>query len=250
MRSRIQVVKGRLLQTVMGDPYSNVALEEALFLRFEGTVLRVWENQRSVVIGRAQRAEYETDIGYCRRHDIPIVRRFTGGGAVYNGPGNINWSFFVPALPGSGTDAKGAFRAFAGIVVRALGRCGVEAEFIPPNGIAVGGGKVSGLAAYMSKRGVLCHGTLLVAADLGEVVRVTTPRDERVERKYARSRNVRVANCGVGIGRFVAELAGASGYELEEGRVTQREETTLEALMGKYRSEGWNLGDPFQLDYL
>lgn len=242
-------MKGRLLQTVLGDPYSNVALEEALFLELKQPVLRVWENQRSVVIGRAQRADYETDIAYCRQHALPIVRRFTGGGAVYNGPGNINWSFFMPAEPGSGTDAKGVFRAFAGIVVGALERCGVGGEFNPPNSISTGGGKVSGLAAYMSNRGVLCHGTLLVAADLEEVARVTTPRDEPIQRKYARSKNVSVANCGVGKERFIGELAGVSGYDFEEGELTQREKAELGNLMGKYRSETWNLGDPFRLDY-
>lgn len=242
-------MKGRLLQTVLGDPYSNVALEEALFLELKEPVLRVWENQKSVVIGRAQRADYETDVVYCRQRSIPIVRRFTGGGAVYNGPGNFNWSFFIPAEPGSGTDAKGVFRTFAGIVVGALKRCGVDGEFNPPSSVMAGRGKVSGLAAYMSKRGVLCHGTLLAASDLEEVARVTTPRDEPIQRKYARSKNVRVANCGVDKKRFVGELVGVSGYDFEDGGLTRTEESGLGNLMGKYRSESWNLGDPFGLGY-
>ena len=74
-------MKGRVIFPQAGekerDPYSNLALEEALFLRNEGLTLRIWENGESVIIGRAQLARFETDVEYCKRNGIPIVRRFT-----------------------------------------------------------------------------------------------------------------------------------------------------------------------------
>jgi lipoate-protein ligase A len=247
-------MKWRLLEAELEDPYSNVALEEAIYRELWIPTLRVWENQRSVVIGRAQLAEFETDLRYCRRNSVPVVRRFTAGGSVYHGPGNINWSFFVPGKDGGGPwgtgDAKLVFSTFAGFVREALERCGVECEFRPPNSIAAEEGKICGMAAYMSKTGVLCHGTLLSGADLAEVEKLTRPSRTRLGRKYPRSKYVKVANCGVGRGDFVRELAEASGYDLVPGRLTGGEKSRCKALAGLYSSEKWNLGDPFELDDL
>ena len=92
----MRIRRGRFLETTLGDPFSNLALEEVLFTGLHYPTLRIWENQRSVVIGRAQLARAEADLEYCHRTSAPVVRRFTAGGAVYNGPGNLNWPFFVP----------------------------------------------------------------------------------------------------------------------------------------------------------
>jgi len=238
-------VKGRLLETVLEDPYSNVALEEALFAEMNQPVLRVWENKRAVVIGRAQKAELETDLSYCIGHSIPVVRRITGGGAVYHGPGNLNWSFFVPRQEGVGLDAKGVFASFAGILVRALAGCGLDCRFVAPNSVADARGKVSGMAAFLSREGILCHGTLLVSADLDEVERLTKPRPVTVERRYTRSRFVPVSNCGVNRESFVEQLAAASGYQLGRDELTEEERHRTDTLLEKYRNDRWNLGDPF-----
>jgi lipoate-protein ligase A len=238
-------VKGRLLETVLGDQYSNLALEEALFAEMREPVLRVWENKRAVVIGRAQKAEFETDLGYCRSNSIPIVRRITGGGAVYHGPGNINWSFFVPRQGRGGPDATGVFASFAGVLVQALAGCGVESRFVAPNSVADSRGKVSGMAAYISRLGVLCHGTLLVSADLEEAERLTRPKVVTAERRYSRSRFVPMSNCGVRRETFEEQLAGASGYQLERDELKENERRRADELLEKYRSDEWNLGDPF-----
>ncbi len=240
---------GRLLDCTLADPYANVALEEALFRLMRGPVLRVWENQKSVVIGRAQRAEYETDLPLCRERSIPVVRRFTAGGAVYNGPGNINWSLVRPRDAGGGRrlfDAKGIFAEAGSLVVEALGDCGVEAAFEPPNSVLLTGGKVSGMAAYVSSDGFICHGTLLCDADLGELRSLTTPSAARTERRYTRSRDVKVANCHARKEEFVAGLASALGGAYRSGVLTG-EETELAArfVSERYGEEAWNLGDPF-----
>jgi lipoate-protein ligase A len=246
---------GRLLHATLGDPYSNVALEEVLFTGLRVPTLRVWSNQRCVVVGRAQLAAAETDVGYCGRNSVPVVRRFTAGGAVYNGPGNMNWSFLVPRAQEGGRpalgDANGVFSSFAAKVVQALRSCGAECEFRPPNAIFDGRGKVSGMAAYISSRGVLCHGTLLVAADLAEVESLTRPRGGALLPRYPRSRAARVSNCGVDPARFAAELARASGFGPEAGGLTAAEEESVGSLVAsKYSRDSWNLGDPFALDEL
>jgi len=246
---------GRFLDVTLGDPFSNLALEEVLFMGLRVPTLRVWSNQRSVIIGRAQLARFETDVEYCRGRSIPIVRRFTAGGAVYNGPGNLNWSFFVPrGADGTGAglgDANRVFASFASHVVRALRACRVDCEFEAPNRIFDRHGKISGMAAYISKRGALCHGTLLINANLEEVEMLTRPGAEELVRRYPRSRFAPVSNCRVETHDFVSKLAEGSGYDLEKDRLTAAEsESTLRLAVSKYADDRWNLGDPFSLDDL
>jgi lipoate-protein ligase A len=243
----------RFIDVTLEDPYYNLAVEEALFRLNRRPTLRVWDNQLSVVIGRAQLARFETDLTYCENHQIPIVRRFTAGGAVYNGPGNVNWSFL--ATPTGGHDRirysrgpRDVFASFASMVVEALARCSVACRYVPPNSIECPEGKISGMAAYLSREGLICHGTLLLAAELDEVTRLTRPVDLVVEGKYPRSSFVRVANAGIDRQAFVQNLREAAGLECEADRMTEEEMDMAQRLRKRYRSREWNLGDPFALD--
>jgi len=120
----------------------------------------------------------------------------------------------------------------------------VEAEFIPPNTVATREGKVSGMAAYVSRTGTLCHGTLLVDADLGEVESLTTPADVELPRRYPRSRHTKVANCGVAVGKFVERLSSmGGGYETDGASEEELDECSR--LVPKYASDAWNFADPF-----
>lgn len=246
---------GRFLELTLKDPYSNLAAEEALFRLARAPTLRTWDNQRSVIIGRAQLARVETDVDYCAEKGIPIVRRFTAGGAVYNGPGNLNWSFFAPS--GSqdtgrvrySSDARHIFEAFAMIVVEGLVSCSVPARFVAPNRIEDGlGRKISGMAAYISKGAVICHGTLLLDVDLEEAARVTTPAGTVVDRRYPRSNFREIANVGADRGEFVSSLCSAAGIERSSDAMTVEEEELAQMLRAKYQRSEWNLGDPFSLD--
>jgi lipoate-protein ligase A len=237
------------------DPAANFALEEALFLRNEGFVVRVWENRESVIIGRAQLASYETDVELCREQGIPIVRRFTAGGTVYNGPGNLNWSLFVARGLSSGTlryesSPHGIFRSASRPVLSALAASGVDAWLDPPNRILTKEGKISGMAAYVSRRGFLCHGTLLVGADLSRVKALTTPSPEALQRKYTRSRDVKTANAPLDVDSFihtfVRTLADETNLAVEKGSPDDGERILARDLLAaRYGDESWNLGDPF-----
>ncbi len=237
------------------EPRANLALEEALFLRNEGFVVRIWENSESVIIGRAQLASFETDLGYCLSHGIPVVRRFTAGGAVYTGPGNLNWSMFVSRAMGSGrlryeSSPHAIFRLASAPLVAALAECGVRAWLDPPNRILTAEGKVSGMAAYVSRQGFLCHGTLLTGADLGRVKALTTPSRTAIGRKYTRSRDHRTANAALAVDSFirtfVSKLADETGMTVVRGELLSEETSLARGLLeSKYGSEKWNLGDPF-----
>ena len=239
------------------EPAANLALEEALFLRNEGFVVRIWENKESVILGRAQLARFETDVGYCQAHGIPIARRFTAGGAVYNGPGNVNWSLFVSRGVGSGplryeSSPHAIFRSSSRPLLSALEVCGVRARLDPPNRILTDEGKVSGMAAYVSRKGFLCHGTLLVGADLERVKALTTPSPEAIGRRYTRSRDMKTANVALDVDSFihtfVSTLADETKLTVERGWPDDEErKLARELLATRYGDEAWNLGDPFAL---
>lgn len=241
------------MDITLGDPYANLAAEEAIFKLNKLPTLRVWDNQLSVIIGRAQLARFETDLDYCEANGIPVVRRFTAGGTVYNGPGNLNWSFLAPASSGHSRityteDPRRVFSSFASIVVEALNACSVPSMFVPPNRLDTKDGKISGMAAYISKSGILCHGTLLLDADLIEVARLTSPSKLGLDMRYPRSNSVRVANAGVDRDEFVRCLARVAGLDSARSAMTEEEDQLTRILTIKYVRREWNLGNPFTLD--
>jgi lipoate---protein ligase len=245
----------RAIVTQEKEPAANLSLEEAIFLENRGVTLRFWSNDESVIIGRAQLARYETDLAYCRENGIAVVRRFTAGGAVYNGPGNINWSVFLAREAearglGYVKDPSEIFRRFSRPLLGALREMGVDAELEPPNRIVTPEGKISGMAAYVSKDGLLCHGTLLLDADLERVRRVTSPSKEPLERRYTRSRDMCTVNTGLDAGSltraFIRAFEEEAGLRLAEAQPSDAEGAAAGRLLEKYTDPAWNLGDPFE----
>lgn len=234
--------------------YENLAMEEAILETNEGLVVRVWDNEKSVIIGRAQLARYETDLEYCEAKGIPVVRRMTAGGAVYHGPGNLNWSLFVGREFEAGQiryvwDVHRIFRMAASLINNAVGGCGVRTWLEEPNRIVSADGKVGGMAAYISKDGLLCHGTLLLNADLDEANRLTRPSVIELDRRYTRSSFTRVANTKIDPSSFkeslLATVEREIGREPEVGGPTRGEIEMTQTLLQRYREPRWNLGDPF-----
>lgn len=244
----------RRLATSIMDAHANLALEEAIFRLNRGVTVRVWGNERSVIVGRAQLAAYETDLDRCATAGVPVVRRFTAGGAVYNGPGNLNWSLVTERGHEHGPirfawDVRGVFRMGASVIVETLRRLGVEARLDEPNRIVTREGKVSGMAAYLSREALLCHGTILLKADLEEAAALTKPRGCEVEKKYVRSRDATMANAGVDGELFIRtlwEVLDEGGEERSPLENPSPQELSLaRKLEEKYRDSDWNLGDPF-----
>jgi lipoate-protein ligase A len=163
----------RLLVLGETEPYANMAVEEALLRAVEEdeapNTLRLWRSSCSAVVGLSERPEETVNLENCRRLGIPIVRRFTGGGTVYHDLGNLNWAFAFRKNSGDEGKVMSAylvFERFSSPILEALRGLDVEAEFRAPNALYVGEGKVSGMAMYVKRRSVLCHGTLLVDANL------------------------------------------------------------------------------------
>ena len=124
-------------------------------------VLLLYINSPSVIVGRHQTIAAEVDEQFCAEHNIPVVRRISGGGAVYHDEGNVNYAFIV------NTDcARALDRDFSKPIVAALRAMGLDATAGSRKEIRCGGYKVSGAAAHVSGGRMLFHGTLLYSANL------------------------------------------------------------------------------------
>ena len=161
----------RLLNSEFLDPYMNIAVEEAVLMAVNGKLspntIRFWRNVNSVVVGRNQSIKKAVDLNVCKKLGVTIVRRFTGGGTVYQDYGNLNWSiFFSRGNPINPVIISDVFKISGKAVAKGLEFLGINANFYPPNMIQFSGKKISGLAAYAKRNAILCHGTLLISTNL------------------------------------------------------------------------------------
>jgi lipoate---protein ligase len=240
------------------DPFMNMSVEEAIPRavgeeRAPNTV-RFWHNTNTIVLGCFQSADLEVNFDACKQTGTQVVRRFTGGGAVYHDAGNLNYAISLkkghPLVPDS--DLQLVFRKLSAGAVEGLKSLGVNAEFQPINDIQVDGKKVSGAAGSVKWGTVFHHGCILVASDLailGKVLnvpkakladrhvasvqkRVTTVCDEL--QKDVTTRDVRDA--------IVGGIEKSYEVRLIEGQLSKSEMANVKELYDtKYNSSTWNL---------
>jgi lipoate-protein ligase A len=154
---------------VAADAAAGLALEEALVRACPpAPLLRIWQNPPCVVVGRAQRAEREADLAACAEAGIPVLRRASGGGAVYHDLGNLNITLAVPGW------APGLAAGLASLLAGMLTRLGVPAE-ARERGVFAGPVKVSGLASQLTRTASLAHATLLVTTPADRVLAFLRP---------------------------------------------------------------------------
>ena len=174
--------------------YFNLASEECLADGSGSDVIMLWRNDPAVIIGKNQNAYEEINMEYAHANSIKIVRRLTGGGAVYHDLGNVNYTFITAA------DAEKTlnFAYFAEPVIAALSELGVTAELSGRNDLTAGSLKFSGTAqcVYNGRCGsrIIHHGTLLFDSRLSELPRVLTADPEKVRSKNVKSVAGRVTN--------------------------------------------------------
>lgn len=174
------------------DPRINLAIEEYALkhLDIDETYLLFYINRPSIIIGRNQNTIEEINTDYVEKNDIIVVRRLSGGGAVYHDLGNLNFSFITK----DDGDSFHNFRKFTEPVIRALNKLGVKAELQGRNDIVVDGRKVSGNAQFSTGGRMFSHGTLLLNTELENVVKALKVKKEKIESKGIKSVRSRVAN--------------------------------------------------------
>lgn len=234
------------LETGSQSPYYNLAFEEyVLTHRTQGDYLLLWQNENTIVVGQNQNTEAEINRPFVEAHHIHVVRRSTGGGAVYHDLGNLNYSFITDV----GDDGI-SIRRFTEPVVAALRSLGLNAEASGRNDILVEGRKVSGTAQRRHGGRILHHGTLLFDANPGMVAGALNVDPEKFRSKSTKSVRSRIGNIrdflpnDMELPAFWAYLKDAlSGGGLTPGALSAGELAEVDRLKReKYDTWEWNYG--------
>lgn len=174
------------------DPAVNLATEQYVFdsLPRDRAWFMLWQNDNAIIIGKHQNTFAEINEPYVREHGIRVVRRLSGGGAVYHDLGNLNFTFITDA----GQTDKLDFRAFCLPIVQTLSAMGVPAEINGRNDITIDGKKFSGNSQYLKDGRVMHHGTILFDSDLSVVSHALQVDESKLQAKGIRSVRSRVTN--------------------------------------------------------
>ncbi len=232
------------------DPTLNLALEEYILRTLpEGeNCLLFYINEPSIIIGKNQNTLEEINAEYVEANKLHVVRRLSGGGAVYHDLGNLNFSFI---MRDDGSSFHN-FRKFTEPVVKALQKLGVEAELTGRNDLQVGERKISGNAQFHTKGKMFSHGTLLFDSEIENVVSALKVNAEKYVSKATKSIRSRVANISeflkepLTIGQFRESLLESifeGGNGVQNYELTEEDWAAVRKLADeRYRSWEWNYG--------
>jgi lipoate-protein ligase A len=231
------------------NPYFNLAMEEYLFnLEDNKNYMLLWQNEPTIVVGKYQNTAEEINSEYVKEKGIHVVRRITGGGAVYHDLGNLNFTFIS-----KGTEKKEFdFKKFTMPIIKALGKIGVEAELSGRNDITIDQKKFSGNAQYVKQGKVLHHGTLLFNSRMEELAKALKVSEDKFQSKGIKSVRSRVTN----ISDYLSHNITVSEFkelllkymldedeELIEDQLSEADLNGIKYLMDrKYMTWEWNYG--------
>ena len=173
------------------DPDFNLAAEQYVFDRLprDRMYLMLWQNDNAIIIGKHQNTSAEINEEFVRSHGIRVVRRLSGGGAVYHDLGNLNYTLI--------SDAEGAeldLGVFCRPVIHALQKLGVDAQLNGRNDMTIDGQKFSGNAQYRKEGRVMHHGTILFDSDMSVLAGALQVDEEKIKAKGVKSVRSRVTN--------------------------------------------------------
>lgn len=234
------------------NPQVNLAIEEYILknLDINESYLLFYINEPSIIIGRNQNTIEEINTEYVEANGVKVVRRMSGGGAVYHDLGNLNYSFITKD---EGNSIQDNFKKFTKPVIDALRKLGANADLMGRNDIEIDGRKVSGTAQYATGGRMYTHGTLMLNSNLDNVGKALKPKKEKIESKGVKSVRARVGN----ISEFINEpmtveefrqfilksVFESQGLEVQEYVLTDDDWKKIEELSkNKYQTWEWNYG--------
>lgn len=182
----------KYIENLSNKPWYNLALEEYCFknLPKDEDYVILWINSPAIIVGKNQNTLEEINSDYVRENDIEIVRRVTGGGAVYHDLGNLNFSIITTV---SGAE-KIDFGKINIPILKSLEKLGINAELSGRNDLTLEGKKFSGIAQSVWKKRILNHGTILFDTDLSVLSSALNVKADKIESKGVKSVKSRVTN--------------------------------------------------------
>lgn len=233
------------------DPRINLAIEEYVLKTMdieEDSYLLFYINEPSIIIGKNQNTVEEINTEFVDRQGIHVVRRLSGGGAVYHDKGNLNFSFITK----DDGDSFRNFKKFTEPVTDALAKMGIKAELLGRNDILIDGRKVSGNAQFATGNRMFSHGTLLFDTDMEGVVNSLKVKKDKIESKGIKSIRSRVANISefletpISIEQFRLEILNSifDGKEnIKYKELTEEDWKNIRELSAeRYGNWEWNYG--------
>jgi lipoate-protein ligase A len=232
------------------DPYENLAMEEALLesVGEDEVCLYLWQNERTVVIGRNQNPWKECRMEMLEEAGGKLARRLSGGGAVFHDSGNLNFTFVV------GKKNYNLEKQLK-VIVEGLKDLGIQAEFSGRNDLLVGGKKFSGNAFYFGKTMAYHHGTLMFDVDFDNLstylqVSKLKMQSKGIDSVRSRVANLREVNPEITLESLKEALQGAflkvyEGDKLEPAKLAP---ATKQAVQDKYASWDWRFGETPKFD--
>ncbi|MBG0781716.1 MAG: lipoate--protein ligase [Bacteroidales bacterium] len=231
------------------DPWFNLAVEEYLLRQTKHDIFMLWQNAPSLILGKHQNPVIEINTACLVENKIPVIRRISGGGTVFHGPGNLNFSFITTS---SDQEDKINFQRFTKPILDYLNSNGIPAEMTGKSNLTVNGLKFSGNAAHVFKNRSLHHGTLLFDADLKAVDRCLKKETHSIQTKAIQSIRAVVINLKplfvqpISFENFQQEL---KAFIFEKFSITEAIKLTEDQMCEiqnladqKYKTAAWNYG--------
>ncbi|WFA09459.1 lipoate--protein ligase [Tissierella sp. Yu-01] len=248
----------KYIENLSNNPWYNLAFEEYCFrnLPNDEDYVILWINDPAIIVGKNQNTVEEINTEYVKENGIKIVRRVTGGGAVYHDLGNLNFSIITTITGPERID----FGQINIPVLKSLEKLGINAELSGRNDLTLEGKKFSGIAQSVWKKRVLNHGTILFDTDLTVLSKALNVKKDKIESKGVKSVKSRVTNIrpflneDVDIITFkdllLNNIFEFKEQEVKEYKLSQEQIDEINKLFKeKYSTWEWNYGESPEFNY-
>ena len=230
------------------NPYFNLAAEEYFLKDSSEDIFMLWRNEPAIIIGKHQNTLSEINIDFVKENNIHVVRRLTGGGAVFHDLGNLNFTF----IQSNKEYSQNNFRKYTEPILEVLQKLGIDARFEGRNDLTIDGKKFSGNAEMVWKNRVFHHGTLLFSATMTDLSQALKVDPAKFQDKAVKSVRSRVTNISVHLHHpmDVMQFSGLIQQHIHEMypdarfyELLEEDHRLIEELsQSKYSTWDWNFG--------